>query len=82
MFVPLWYNFLQELTGLPLFRDEDPLGTWTIRVSDQNKEDESGKFLGWTMTLWGSVVDASKVKQWEVPLIDNTLPPLPSPETP
>ncbi|KAK7693948.1 hypothetical protein QCA50_003522 [Cerrena zonata] len=62
--------------------DEDPIGTWTIRVSDQNKEDESGKFLGWTMSLWGSVVDASKAKPWDVPLIDDTLPPIPNPETP
>lgn len=65
-----------------LCRDEDPIGDWTIRVSDQNKEDEGGKFLGWTMTLWGSVADASKAKQWEVPLIDDTLPPTPNPETP
>ncbi|CAL1705543.1 unnamed protein product [Somion occarium] len=56
--------------------DEDPTGSWTIRVSDQDKEDQNGVFLGWTMTLWGSVIDASNVKEYEVPLIDDTLPPL------
>jgi len=56
--------------------DENPVGTWTLRVSDQNKEDESGMFLGWTMTMWGSVKDASQpLKIYDVPVIDTILPP-------
>ncbi|THH29587.1 hypothetical protein EUX98_g4596 [Antrodiella citrinella] len=57
--------------------DENPVGTWTIRVSDQNKEDETGTFLGWTMTMWGSAIDASKdIPVYDVPVLDSTLPPL------
>lgn len=57
-------------------RDENPVGDWTIRVSDQGKELEHGHFLGWTMTFWGSVIDPAKAKAYEVPLIEGTLPPL------
>ncbi|TCD67278.1 pheromone processing endoprotease [Steccherinum ochraceum] len=57
--------------------DENPIGTWTLRVSDQNKQAEKGTFLGWTMTFWGSVIDASKdIPVFDVPLLDQTLPPL------
>lgn len=58
-------------------RDEKPIGAWTLRVSDQNKEDEHGTFLGWTMSLWGSAIDPSKaLPSYDVPLLDTTLPPL------
>ncbi|KAJ3529972.1 hypothetical protein NM688_g7777 [Phlebia brevispora] len=56
--------------------DEDPLGEWTIRVFDQGRENHSGKFLGWTMTLWGSVIDPALAKQYDVPVLQDTLPPL------
>ncbi|KAI0077117.1 hypothetical protein K474DRAFT_1662048 [Panus rudis PR-1116 ss-1] len=56
--------------------DENPVGTWTIRVSDQHREGQNGTFLGWTMTLWGSVIDESKVKEYDIPVLDQTLPPL------
>ncbi|KAI9065403.1 hypothetical protein FKP32DRAFT_1647634 [Trametes sanguinea] len=60
--------------------DENPVGDWTIRVSDQRKEEESGAFLGWTMTIWGSVLDAGKdIRLYQVPLVDEVLPPGPSP---
>ncbi|EJF66179.1 peptidase S8/S53 domain-containing protein [Dichomitus squalens] len=59
--------------------DEDPVGEWTIRVSDQRKEDQSGVFLGWSMSIWGSVADPEKEhKPYVVPLEDDVLPPLPS----
>lgn len=64
-------------------RDENPIGDWTIRVSDQEKESEEGKFLGWTMTFWGSVIDPAQAKTFEVPLLEGTLPPLfPADDTP
>jgi kexin len=47
-------------------RDEDPLGTWTIRVNDQGEDGSSGAFLGWTMSLWGSTIEPSTAKQWSV----------------
>jgi len=56
---------------------EDPVGDWTIVVSDQGSEMEEGAFLGWNMVLWGSTVDASTVKKYEVPMIDTVLPPIP-----
>ncbi|CCL99995.1 uncharacterized protein FIBRA_02020 [Fibroporia radiculosa] len=60
--------------------DESPVGTWNIRVSDQDNEGEIGRFLGWTMTIWGSAKDASKpVKIYDVPTVDTVLPP-PHPE--
>ena len=40
-------------------RDENPIGNWTLNVSDQNTQDRSGRLLGWTMTLFGSSIDAS-----------------------
>ncbi|KAH9952067.1 peptidase S8/S53 domain-containing protein [Amylocystis lapponica] len=59
--------------------DENPVGDWTIRVSDQNRQDTTGVFLGWTMTLWGSVADTSKtLKTYDIPLVDNILPPVAS----
>lgn len=57
-------------------RAENPLGDWTIRVSDQNHpEEHNGTFLGWNMIFFGSVIDESKVKEWEIPEYDFLLPP-------
>ncbi|OCH93877.1 hypothetical protein OBBRIDRAFT_724092 [Obba rivulosa] len=72
-------------TGLPGWTfmtvkhwDENPVGDWSIRVSDEGKEYDSGTFLGWTMTLWGSVIDENgEFKVYDVPLIDTILPPTP-----
>jgi kexin len=48
-------------------RDEDPVGQWTLRVSDQSNH-ETGSFLGWSMTLWGSAMDASLAEEkFELP---------------
>ncbi|THH12013.1 hypothetical protein EW145_g287 [Phellinidium pouzarii] len=52
--------------------DENPIGNWSIRVSDQNSEDHSGSFIGWAMTLWGSVIDASEAKTFV--LVDSDVP--------
>ncbi|KAJ3824920.1 peptidase S8/S53 domain-containing protein [Lentinula raphanica] len=48
---------------------ENPLGTWTIRVSDQSstKPDSKGSFIGWSMILWGTAIDASKARLYEFP---------------
>ncbi|KAI1794703.1 peptidase S8/S53 domain-containing protein [Ganoderma leucocontextum] len=59
--------------------DEDPVGEWSIRVSDQRQEDESGVFLGWTMSIWGAVADPEKGhKTYVLPTGDDVLPPPPS----
>ncbi|KLO19269.1 hypothetical protein SCHPADRAFT_899101 [Schizopora paradoxa] len=57
--------------------DEDPVGEWTLRVSDQQKEGESGSFLGWTMTFWGSVIDAGKAKTFVLSDPNTPFPPPP-----
>ncbi|KAJ7137686.1 peptidase S8/S53 domain-containing protein [Mycena epipterygia] len=61
---------------------EDPVGSWTITVSDQGSAEHNGTFLGWNMVLWGSAIDPSKVTSYEVPLdeVDSMLPP--APDTP
>ncbi|KAG8752313.1 pheromone processing endoprotease [Ceratobasidium sp. 423] len=47
--------------------EEDPVGKWTIRVSDQHNGEHNGTFLAWQMTLFGSVIDPSKVELWTIP---------------
>ncbi|KAG6854699.1 hypothetical protein C0991_002410 [Blastosporella zonata] len=61
---------------------EDPLGEWTIKVSDQNSADEEGKFLGWKMKFWGTTIDPLKAEKFEVPVVDNVLPPVDIPYRP
>jgi kexin len=56
---------------------EDPVGQWTIRVSDQNSKNESGRFLGWSMIFWGSAIDSAKTEKYELALLDDTFPPVP-----
>jgi len=61
--------------------DENPLGTWTIRVSDPLNPDTKGKFLGWNMVFWGSSTDTDTSAQsdshkFELPPDDgNVFPP-------
>ena len=55
-------------------RGENPIGEWTIKVSDQQEPGEKGYFLGWNMVLWGTTIDSSKAKKYEVPLVENLLP--------
>ncbi|KAF7295494.1 PHOMO B domain-containing protein [Mycena indigotica] len=53
---------------------EDPVGDWTIKVSDQGSDKFNGTFLGWNMILWGSAIDASKATaQFEVPHDDDDI---------
>jgi kexin len=64
---------------------ENPVGTWTIRVSDQGASSNfNGSFLGWNMVFWGSAVDPTKTTLFEVPLdeVDVVLPPHESPPPP
>jgi len=54
---------------------EDPVGDWIIKVTDRNTPNTSnGTFLGWNMKFWGSTIDPSKARKYEVPLIENVLP--------
>jgi len=62
-------------------RGEDPVGSWVLKVKDQNRTGANGTFLGWNIALWGSSIDPAKAKNYEVPVIDNRLPPIVSPES-
>lgn len=48
-------------------RDEDPVGTWTLRVKDRQTNGKNGTFNSWSMQLWGSAIDASKAELWKMP---------------
>src|SRR5262245_34852784 len=58
------------------FRGENPVGEWKIKVADQNTKGLSGIFHGWSMTLWGSTIDPSLVRNYDLPMLDALLPPL------
>ncbi|KAJ7217210.1 peptidase S8/S53 domain-containing protein [Mycena pura] len=61
---------------------ENPVGDWTIKVSDQGSDKFNGSFLGWNMVFWGSAIDASKATAlFDVPHddADMVLPPHESP---
>ncbi|GAA5888096.1 hypothetical protein JCM6882_000279 [Rhodosporidiobolus microsporus] len=49
--------------------DEDPVGTWTLRVRDRQtaKNLKVGYFHRFQMQLWGSSIDASLAKPYELP---------------
>lgn len=56
-------------------RGEDPVGDWTIKVSDQKTPKENGTFHGWSMMFWGSAIDPDKTSKFEIQPDDNLLPP-------
>ena len=45
-------------------REENPVGTWTITVSDSVNPDKVGRFVSWSLQLWGESADASLAKVW------------------
>lgn len=51
---------------LVCYREEDPIGTWTLRVRDSQTNGKTGTFLNWSIQLWGSAIDASIAKPWEM----------------
>ncbi|WWD16394.1 hypothetical protein CI109_100820 [Kwoniella shandongensis] len=44
--------------------EEDPVGTWTIRVKDQVHPEKTGRFIAWSLQLWGEVIDPALAKTW------------------
>jgi len=44
--------------------DEDPVGEWSIEVSDSGHDEPIGSFRAWSMTFWGSSLDPSKARPW------------------
>lgn len=45
-------------------RDENPVGTWTIKVKDQGNPQHHGRFISWSLQLWGESIDAKKAVPW------------------
>jgi kexin len=45
-------------------RDENPVGTWTIMVKDAANPDKIGRFVAWSLQLWGEAVDADLAHPW------------------
>lgn len=45
-------------------RDENPVGTWTIMVKDAANPDKVGRFVAWSLQLWGEAVDADLAHPW------------------
>lgn len=61
------------------FRGEYPVGSWTLKVSDEDVEGESGRFIGWSLSLWGSAQDANKSKLYSLRNSDELPIPFPPP---
>ncbi|KAM0792244.1 hypothetical protein ACM66B_004938 [Microbotryomycetes sp. NB124-2] len=47
--------------------DEDPVGTWTLRVKDRQNNGHNGTFTSWSMQLWGSAIDPSLAEPFRLP---------------
>lgn len=45
-------------------RGESPIGTWTITVKDRVNPETTGRFVAWSLQLWGEAVDADLTKPW------------------
>jgi hypothetical protein len=52
------------------YREEDPVGNWTLRVIDSKHPESTGKFIDWKLTLWGEVTEGFVLP----PEIDMTKP--------
>ncbi|GAA6027029.1 hypothetical protein JCM8097_006052 [Rhodosporidiobolus ruineniae] len=49
--------------------DENPIGTWTLRVRDRQTPTRKGVFHKFALQLWGSSVDASLAKPYVLPFV-------------
>lgn len=45
-------------------RGEDPVGEWTMTVKDTHNPDKNGRFIAWSLQLWGESIDADKASDW------------------
>ncbi|WVF65893.1 hypothetical protein IAT40_000630 [Kwoniella sp. CBS 6097] len=64
-------RFDEAETGFPGWKfmslkhwEENPVGTWTIKVKDQANPDKVGRFVAWSLQLWGESIDPSLAKLW------------------
>ncbi|KAL5527160.1 hypothetical protein ACEPAG_5951 [Sanghuangporus baumii] len=59
---------------------ENPVGTWTLNVSDQNDGDEHGSLIGWKLQFWGSAKDDSRAVPYALKSYEELPIPFPLPE--
>lgn len=45
-------------------REENPIGDWTLTVKDSTNPDQTGKFVAWSLQLWGECIDSSLARDW------------------
>lgn len=50
------------------YRDEDPVGTWTLRVRDRQDNGKHGTFQAFSLALWGSSIDPALAKPYQLPV--------------
>ncbi|GAA5862302.1 hypothetical protein JCM3774_004856 [Rhodotorula dairenensis] len=48
--------------------DEDPVGTWTLRVRDRQDNGKHGAFQAFSLALWGSSIDPALAKPYQLPV--------------
>ena len=70
--------FLLRNPSDALVRDENPVGTWTLKVTDRQGNGKNGTFVNWKLALWGSAIDANLATAYKLPHDDQILLP-PSP---
>lgn len=61
---------LQQRTDLCTHRDEDPVGTWTLRVRDRQDNQKTGTFYRFAIQLWGSAIDPALAKPYQLAFDD------------
>lgn len=47
-------------------RGENPVGNWTITMLDKQNNGKNGTFVDWSMSLWGSAIDAALAKPYKM----------------
>ncbi|KAI8146504.1 peptidase S8/S53 domain-containing protein [Fennellomyces sp. T-0311] len=60
--------------------EENPIGSWTLRIVDGKNPQFTGKFINWTLTLWGEIAPGFEGTPVHVPvpIQDEELVPTPS----
>jgi kexin len=62
MSVKHWYVF--RCRAVLTIREENPVGTWTITVKDAANPDKIGRFVAWSLQLWGESIDPALTHPW------------------
>lgn len=47
-----------------IYREESAIGDWVITVVDQNNPEQTGKFVAWSLQLWGESINPELARDW------------------